>query len=62
LELAEQIMQRTGNQVPLVFQPEGQDNRNYIIDSSRFLAEVGPFEHIGIFQGLEKTIHHRRNV
>ncbi len=62
LELAEQIMQRTGNQVPLVFQPEGQDNRNYIIDSSRFLAEVGPFEHIGIFQGLEKTIHHRRNA
>jgi hypothetical protein len=55
-------MQRTGNQVPLVFQPEGQDNRNYIIDSSRFLAEVGPFEHIGIFQGLEKTIHHRRNA
>jgi nucleoside-diphosphate-sugar epimerase len=56
LELATQIMDATKNHVPLIFKPEGQDMRNYIIDSSRFRMAVGEFEREGVGRGLEKTV------
>jgi nucleoside-diphosphate-sugar epimerase len=56
LELAKQIMDATKKHVPFIFKPEGQDMRNYIIDSTRFRMAVGEFEGVGIGRGLEKTV------